>query len=119
MAGAITVTSNVLTYRFCRFLYDGNLLGMAATWLDEKGGYEWSDISDGSALMDCLMQVKRNASCVQDPTLANRADGWEYEDDNPSWYTWATSSYGPWATTIDLPPWSLDPSDSDYIQFDI
>ena len=63
--------------------------------------------ADGNPITDCLMQVNRNASCINDPSLS--AAVW------PPTFAWATSeSYGPWGTAINTAGWSTDPSSQSF-----
>ena len=72
--------------------------------------YGWSlDMYDGAELTDCLMQNKKNASCMGNPNL-NQWGDWTWKT------TWSDpdAAYGPWGTSVDMAGWSNDPTSPNY-----
>ena len=64
---------------------------------------------DGTELVNCLMQVERNNSCINRPDL-NQLDtttfGVTYQDPD--------GLYAPWNTSVNTAGWSNDPTSANY-----
>jgi len=68
--------------------------------------------ASGTELMDCLMQVRRNASCVADASLESTGGEGTYLD------LLTNSTYGVWQTHVNTPGWSSDSSSPNFYDID-
>ena len=65
-------------------------------------------VLDSSELGDCLMQVNRNASCVNNAGLSHSPRNGTQDLRATNWAT--SETYGPWGAGFNTPGWSNEPS---------